>query len=74
MNSTNQERKVTCEQIYDYMEDSEPLVSTYEIAGEFSVSDVTARKRLNELAGEGQIVEEKIHPSTSVWYLSSLTE
>ena len=68
------ERKVSCKEVKEYMKKADPVVSTIEVANQFDVSHVTARSRLKELSEDGQVIEQKLHPSMAAWYLSGLSK
>ena len=64
------QRKLTCEDVYEYLQDGSP-VGTMEVAENFRVSHMTARKRLQELTDAGLIDQRKVHKTTVVWWCPS---
>jgi len=64
------QRAVDSIDVYEHMKETNPVVSTTDIADQFDVSHVTARKRLRELVEGGYVGNQKLHESTEAWYLT----
>lgn len=70
LNHEEPQRKAQNREIYDYIADSNPVVTTKEVATQFDVSGTTIRKRLRELKTAGYVGVKRVDRSTAVWFVA----
>ena len=65
----NNQKKVSCDEVEQYLTDGPAVVTTTDVADHFDVSHVTARKRLEALADTDRIANRRLHSTMVVWWL-----